>query len=586
MKHFFEKHLKESIVMFLSFWMGNWMGTAYETSVGSIADRLLAAVDPTAFVRHPFRVSFAPFALLTGLLTAMVAALAIYTSTVTKQKRMPNEEYGSARWGTEDDIKPLLDPVYANNIILTSTEMIKLEGFIVGYNLNRNVLIIGAAGTGKTRGVLGENILQGNSNYIITDPKGEMLTKFGMALIKMGYKVKVFNLKDPAKSDKYNIFNYIFDENDIHKLAKNLIMNMKDDPSVKPNSDPIWEEGMTALIEAIVWYVKYELKPNEQNMNSVMEVFRLLEVRENDPHFVSPLDVLFNDLSLNKPNNFASKQYKIYKMAAAKTAQSINVSLGLRLSSFNLPGIESIVDGDTLSLDDFGKDEKCALFIVTPDTTRAFNFLAAVMYQQLFDMLIRKADAQPNGRLPRPCQFILDEFANIGKIPDFEILISTMRSRAMSCIIAYQSFAQLKNQYKDDWGTILDNCSSLLFLGGANQYENLEYISKMLGKRTIEAQNSSESHGGQGSFTKSWQEVGRELMTPDEIRRDDSQNCILFIAGLPPFHSKKYKLENHPNYHLTSEADPENAFTYEKRAEMQMKGLLENVETVKTVTIT
>ncbi len=367
------------------------------------------------------------------------------------------------------------------------------------------------------------------------------------------------------QSDHYNPFAYIHTEDDIVKLSNNIITNLKKDPKQVDSSGPIWEEGMTGLIEAIIAYVLFELRPEEQNLNSVMDIFRLVKVKESVPDYVSPLDILFENLRAEKPDCFAVKQYDIYKMAAAKTAESINVSLGMRTTSFNIPSVRNLMATDTLALDDFAKDEKIALFIITPDTTKAYNFIAAVLYQQLFDILIRAADSSPGNRLPRHCQLIMDEFANIGKIPDFEILLTTIRSREISAVVIIQSIGQLKSQYKDDWATIVDNCDSLLFLGGSKTMDNLEFFSKLLGKKTIEVMNTSESHGSQGSFSKSYQSLGRDLMTPAEIQCMPRRFCLLFITGLPPFNSRKYDLERHPNYGLLSDADPANSFDINRR---------------------
>lgn len=451
------------------------------------------------------------------------------------------------------------------------------------YNRNKNVMVIGGSGSRKTRGVIKPNLLQMNCNYVITDPKGELLNDCGAALLQSGYKVKVFNLKERDKSDHYNLFAYLHTEDDLLKIAKNLITNMKDDPGVKSNSDPIWDEGMTALIEAIFGYVLFELPPAERNVNSAMRLFRLLQVQEDVPGYVSPLDIVFRELSETKPDCFALKQWEIYKMAAPKTAQSINVSLGLRLSSFNIPSIGKIIEDDTLQLTDFATDQKVALFVVLPDTDRSFNFLAAVLYQQLFDMLALAADSRPDKRLPRHCRFLLDEFANIGQIPGFQQLIATIRSREISVMIVYQSFQQLKSQYKEDWGTIMDNCDSLLYLGGGQNPENLELITKLLGKQTIEAYNPSETTGSHGSYTKAYQLLSRDLMTLDEVRTDKRGWCLLIISGLPPFHSRKYDLVQHPNYRLTADADPVNRWDESLRKEYDTQNFFANVRSVTTI---
>ena len=405
---------------------------------------------------------------------------------------------------------------------------------------------------------------------------------YGNVLLSQGYKVKVFNLKDRDKSDHYNLFAYIKNEDDILVVTKNLVKNLKEDPTAKSTADPIWEEGMTALLEALIGYVFYELEPEERNMNSVMTLLLMLESQGDGPNSVSQLDLLFDDLSINKPNSFAAKQYKLYKMAPGKTAQSINVSLGLRMSAFNIPSIANICADDTIDLRELGSEKKVALFVVTPDTTTAYNFLAAVMFQQCFQILVDIADHRPNKRLPRHLRFLLDEFPNIGMIPDFQILISTIRSRDIACTLIYQSLNQLKSQYKDDWATIYENCDSMIVLGAGGNPENLEFFSKALGKATIEVMNTSENKGSQGSYTKSYQALGRELMTPEEIRTMPRNWCLLMISGVAPFYSRKYNLKDHPNYHLV-EAEGGKPFDYDRRAEQSFADFISNVKDVKTV---
>lgn len=450
------------------------------------------------------------------------------------------------------------------------------------YNRNKNVIVFGPSGSGKSYSVAGPQLLQFNSNYVLSDPKGELLQEYGNALLSQGYKVKVFNLKDRDKSDHYNLFAYIKNEDDILVVTKNLVKNLKEDPTAKSTADPIWEEGMTALLEALIGYVFYELEPEERNMNSVMTLLPMLESQGDGPNSVSQLDLLFDDLSINKPNSFAAKQYKLYKMAPGKTAQSINVSLGLRMSAFNIPSIANICADDTIDLRELGSEKKVALFVVTPDTTTAYNFLAAVMFQQCFQILVDIADHRPDKRLPRHLRFLLDEFPNIGMIPDFQILISTIRSRDIACTLIYQSLNQLKSQYKDDWATIYENCDSMIVLGAGGNPENLEFFSKALGKATIEVMNTSENKGSQGSYTKSYQALGRELMTPEEIRTMPRNWCLLMISGVAPFYSRKYNLKDHPNYHLV-EAEGGKPFDYDRRAEQSFADFISNVKDVKTV---
>lgn len=505
----------------------------------------------------------------------------------SRHRLMPQKEYGSARWGGPEDIAPFLNENPQNNLPLTASESLSLSPKMKvtandNYNRNKNVIVFGPSGSGKSYSVAGPQLLQFNSNYVLSDPKGELLQEYGNVLLSQGYKVKVFNLKDRDKSDHYNLFAYIKNEDDILVVTKNLVKNLKEDPTAKSTADPIWEEGMTALLEALIGYVFYELEPEERNMNSVMTLLLMLESQGDGPNSVSQLDLLFDDLSINKPNSFAAKQYKLYKMAPGKTAQSINVSLGLRMSAFNIPSIANICADDTIDLRELGSEKKVALFVVTPDTTTAYNFLAAVMFQQCFQILVDIADHRPDKRLPRHLRFLLDEFPNIGMIPDFQILISTIRSRDIACTLIYQSLNQLKSQYKDDWATIYENCDSMIVLGAGGNPENLEFFSKALGKATIEVMNTSENKGSQGSYTKSYQALGRELMTPEEIRTMPRNWCLLMISGVAPFYSRKYNLKDHPNYHLV-EAEGGKPFDYDRRAEQSFADFISNVKDLKTV---
>lgn len=567
-----EKNLIQWVVFgVVAGYLGNRITWLYASCSGSAVDKLSAALDVmTSILERPLFFSFSAPALI-GTFVGVVAVYLCYVYFVLSAHHlMPGKEHGSAEWGTPEDISPLQDKDPMKNVLLTDTEGLSTSGRLPvtkdnDFNRNKNTILVGGPGSGKTRYFVKPNLLQMNCNYIVTDPKGSVLKECGYALASHGYKIKVLDLVHMDQSDHYNPFAYMQTEDDVLKTAKNIITNLKENPRQSSSSDPLWEEGMAGLLEAIMAYVLFELRPEEQNMNSVMEIFRLTQVKENVPDYVSPLDILFEDLKKEKPDAFAVKQYEIYKMAAAKTAESINVSLGMRLASFNIPSVHKLMSNDTLALEDFTKDEKVALFIVTPDTTKAYNFVAAVLYQQLFDILIRAADNAPGSRLPRHCRFIMDEFANIGQIPDFEAILATIRSREISAVVILQSIGQLKSMYKDDWATIIDNCDSLLYLGGSKTMENLEFFSKLLGQKTIEVMNTSESHGAQGSFSKSYQSLGRDLMTPAEIQCMPRRYCLLFITGLPPFYSRKYDLVRHPNYGLLSDADPANSFDINRR---------------------
>jgi type IV secretion system protein VirD4 len=583
-----KKNISYLFAALLAFFFCDRAAALYESADGDFGVKLLAAGNVLSnILRRPFYLSSLPNAILFGMFGVLVVLLCYTYFVLGAHKLLPGKEHGSAEWGAPEDIARLMDKDPAKNMILTETESLSMSSRMPftkddDFNRNKHVLVVGGSGSGKSRNVMKPNMLQMNCNYVVTDPKGALLEECGYALATNGYKIKILDLVHMDHSDHYNLFAYMHTEDDIVKVAKNIITNLKADPRQKTSSDPIWEEGMTGILEALLAYVLFELQPADRNMNSVMELFRLTQVKESVPDYVSPLDVLFDDLKKSKPDAFAVKQYEIYKMAAPKTAESINVSLGLRLSSFNIPSVSRLVQDDTLHLEDFAGESKVALFIITPDTTKAYNFLAAVLYQQMFDILVYAADSTSAHRLPRHCRLMMDEFANIGQIPDFECLISTLRSREISVTIVLQSMAQLKSMYHDDWQTIVDNCDSLLFLGGSKAVENLEYFSKILGKQTIEVMNTSENKGSQGSFTKSYQSLGRELMTPDEIQRMPRRFCLLMVTGLKPFYSRKYDLTKHPNYHLLKDANKANAFDFNRRDLLATSAFMSDISTVST----
>lgn len=396
------------IAAILFFWLGDWMGYTYKLTEGSATHRLTVTLNLNSLLLHPFRLSADAFSLGCGIAAALMAGLIYLCVKYSRHRLMPQKEYGSARWGGPEDIAPFLDEDAQNNLPLTASESLSLSPKMKvtandNYNRNKNVIVFGPSGSGKSYSVAGPQLLQFNSNYVLSDPKGELLQEYGNVLLSQGYKVKVFNLKDRDKSDRYNLFAYIKNEDDILVVTKNLVKNLKEDPTAKSTADPIWEEGMTALLEALIGYVFYELEPEERNMNSVMTLLLMLESQGDGPNSVSQLDLLFDDLSINKPNSFAAKQYKLYKMAPGKTAQSINVSLGLRMSAFNIPSIANICADDTIDLRELGSEKKVALFVVTPDTTTAYNFLAAVMFQQCFQILVDIADHRPDKRCHGIC---------------------------------------------------------------------------------------------------------------------------------------------------------------------------------------
>lgn len=484
-------------------------------------------------------------------------AVAAYILLDIQKKYMFGKEHGTAKWGEKKDIEKLTDKDDSKNIILTKTEMLSTDTRKTRKNLN--VLVIGGAGTGKSRFVAKPNLLQANTSFVITDPKGELLKDTGHSFIEAGFKLKVFNLIEMGYSLCYNLFAYIRSETDVLKIINALIKNTNPKGHTGGN-DPFWEKSEAALLQAIFFYIWYEIVPEEQNMGTVMQLLKYANVKEEDESYVSDLDIIFNELQKDKPNHIANRQYTIFKQGAGKTAKSILISVGVRLAAFNIDAVSNLTSKDELELDKLG-DEKTALFIVIPDSDTTFNFLAAMMYSQLFDSLYYTADFKNKGRLKHHVRCILDEFANIGYIPDFENRIATMRSREISCTIILQNLAQLETMYKDSWKTIVGNCDSFLFLG-SKELSTLEYVSKQLGKETIDTRNINLNKGRQGNTAYNYGIHGRELMTPDEIGRMPDDDCILMIRGLYPFYSKKYVLENHPRYKHLYDYRDENHFDY------------------------
>lgn len=477
----------------------------------------------------------------------------------SRRKLMPGREHGSARWATETEMKKLKDRNSSKNIILTQTERLSLNTRKTRKNLN--VLVIGGSGSGKTRFYVKPNLMQNNTSYVITDPKGELFLSSARMLEDKGYKIKVLNLVEMEHSFNYNPFAYIRSEKDIMVLINQLIKNTT--PRNSTSSDPFWEKAETALLQAIFLYLWYLAPEKEQNFCMVMTLLRHAEVKEEDEGFQSVLDYIFLELEEREKEHIAVKQYRIFKQAAGKTAKSILVSVGVRLAAFNIKVLEDLTYTDTLELNKLG-EEKTALFIIIPDADSTFNFLAAMMYSQIFSTLYYRADFIHKGRLPIHVRFLLDEFANIGQIPDFEKMVATMRSREISVSIIIQNLAQLKTQYKESWESITGNCDSLLFLGGQEQ-STLEYISKRLGKMTIETKTGNRTRGRRGSFTTNYGIHGRELMTADEISSMPDSNCILFVRGLHPFYSNKFVIEQHPEYKNLSDANPSYTYNYKNR---------------------
>jgi len=493
-----------------------------------------------------------------GLIGAGVYVVVIIYMFGSKKNLMTGKEHGSAKWADRGDSLSIADPDPQKNILFTLTEKMSLDTRKTRKNLN--VLVIGGSGSGKTRFFVKPNIMQHNTSYVITDPKGELLKSTAKLLESEGFKIKVFNLIDMNHSNAYNPFEYLREDKDVLTMISLLIKNTT--PVGQRSQDPFWEKAETALLQAICYYLYYEAPDEEQNFSMVMELLRAAEVRETDEAYESDLDLLFNYLKDKDPNHIALKQYAIFKQAAGQTAKSILVSVGVRLAAFNQRNIGALTITDNLDLQDLGT-EKTVLFVVVPDSHDTFNFLVAMMYSQIFDSLYFRADNEFGGRLPVHVRFLLDEFANIGQIPDFEKKVATMRSREISVSIIIQNLAQLKTNYKESWESITGNCDSLLFLGGQEQ-TTLEYISKRLGKQTIEIKTTGQSKGKSSSNSINFGKHGRELMQPDEISQMPDKQCILLIRGMKPFYSQKIVIENLKNYDRLDDTNEGSNFSYEK----------------------
>jgi len=502
--------------------------------------------------------------LLVGIVAALLFWAILHLRSLDAKKFRKNEEYGSARWGTAKDIKPYVDPKLENNIILTATESLTMESRSknVKYARNKNVLVIGGSGSGKTRFFVKPQLMQMHSSYVVTDPKSELLFSTGKMLQrKGGYRIKILNTIDSSQSMRYNPFHYIRSEKDILKFVTALIANTQGSEG-NSNQDPFWIRAETMLYQALIGYIHFEVPLEEQNMNSLVEMINTMEVREDNENFKNPVDYLFEALEERNPNHFALRQYKKYKLAAGKTAKSILVQCGARLSPFDIGAVRDLMCDDELELDLIG-DRKTALFVIVSDTDPSFNFIPALLYSQLFNILCERADSRKDGRLKVHVRLLLDEFANLGKIPNFERLIATIRSREISACIILQAQSQLKHLYKDSMDTIIGNIDAMLFLGGKEK-TTLEEISKMLGKQTIDQYNTSRTRGNQESFGQSYQKLGRDLLSFDELAVLDSDKCILQIRGERPFLSKKFDITKHPNYRYLSDGDGRNRFNVKK----------------------
>lgn len=518
--------------------------------------------------------SFAPSDLLIGIAGAALIRLLVYVKGKNAKKYRRGIEYGSARWGTAEDIKPFIDPVFQNNVLLTQTERLTMNSRPKQpkYARNKNILVIGGSGSGKTRFFVKPNLMQcsadGSRNgknaipvsYIVTDPKGTVLIECGKLLKRSGYRIKVLNTINFKKSMKYNPFAYIRSEKDILKLVNTIIANTKGDG--EKSGEDFWVKAERLFYCALIGYIWYEAPEEEKNFTTLLEMINASEAREDDEEFQSPVDLMFERLEEKDPEHFAVKQYKKYKLAAGKTAKSILISCGARLAPFDIKELRELMETDEMELDTVG-DRKTALFVIISDTDDTFNFVVSILYTQLFNLLCDKADDVYGGRLPVHVRCLLDEFANIGQIPKFEKLIATIRSREISASIILQSQSQLKAIYKDNADTIVGNCDTTLFLGGKEK-TTLKEMSEILGKETIDSFNTSETRGRELSHGLNFQKLGKELMTQDEIAVMDGGKCILQLRGVRPFFSDKYDITKHPNYKYLSDYDKKNAFDMEK----------------------
>ena len=505
--------------------------------------------------------SFHPIDLCVGVAAALLIRLIVYVKGKNAKKFRKNLEYGSARWGKPEDIAPYVDPKFENNVILTQTERLMMSNRPKDPKTarNKNVLVVGGSGSGKTRFFIKPNLMQLHSSYVVTDPKGSIAVECGKLMLRNGYKVKIFNSINFKKSHHYNPFAYIHSEKDILKLVTTLITNTKGDGK---SGDDFWQKAETLLYTALIGYIHYEAPEEEQNFATLIEFINAMEVREDDETFENNVDLAFKELAQREPNHFAVRQYKKYKLAAGKTAKSINISCGARLAPFDIQELREITMYDELELDTLG-DRKTALFLIMSDTDSTFNFLISMIYSQLFNLLCEKADDVYGGRLPVHVRCLIDECANIGQIPNLEKLMATIRSREISACLVLQAQSQLKALYKDNADTIIGNCDSSIFLGG-KEPGTLKELNQALGKETIDTFNTGESRGREVSHSLNYQKLGKDLATIDELAVLDGGKCILQLRGVRPFLSDKYDITRHPNYKYLSDANPRNAFDIEK----------------------
>ena len=537
-------------------------GEAWRLAEGKeLGDKIMSMMGtvPLAFA-NPLP-SLHPLDILVGLCCGAGLRLAVYLRGKNAKKYRHGMEYGSARWGTAKDIEPFMAPKFADNIILTKTERLMMSNRPPDPKnaRNKNVLVVGGSGSGKTRFWLKPNLLQCHSSYVVTDPKGTIVLECGNAMLKNGYKLKILNTINFSKSMHYNPFAYVHSEKDILKLVTTLMTNTKGEGS---GGDPFWEKSERLLLTALIAYLHYEAPVEEQNFATLLEMLNTMQVLEDNEEYQNPVDLLFEELAKKKPNSFAGRQYKLYKLAAGKTAKSILISCGARLAPFDIQELRDLTMYDELQLDTLG-DKKTALFLIMSDTDSTFNFLISMVYTQLFNLLCDKADDVYGGKLPIHVRCLIDECANIGQIPNLEKLVATIRSREISACLVLQARSQLKAIYKDNADTIVGNMDSQIFLGGSEP-TTLKDLSEMLGKETIDAFNTSDTRGNSPSYGTTFQKMGHELLSRDELAVLDGGKCILQLRGVRPFLSDKYDLTQHPNYKLTSDYNPKNAFDIEK----------------------
>ena len=564
-----KKHVLPYLPYVALFWFFGKVSEAYRTTPGNdVLRKMMGSMTTLSTVMSKPLPSLDPMDLLVGLTGAAAVFLIVYVKKKNAKNWRKDVEYGSARFGNKKDIEPFVDLKPDNNIILTATEGLTLDGRPKNpkYARNKNVLIVGGSGSGKTRFWLKPNLMQLHSSYCITDPKGQLLIECGSLLKRNKYRIKVLNTIDFSKSMRYNPLAYIKSEKDILKLVTALIANTKGDGKA---GEDFWVKAETLLYCALIGYIHYEAAEEEKNLNSLVEMINSMEVREEDETYKNAVDYLFEELEKEKPNHFAVRQYAKFKLAAGKTSKSILISCGARLATFDIQEVRDLVSYDEMELDTIG-DRKTALFIIISDTDDSFSFIAALMYSQLFNLLCDKADNVYGGRLPVHVRFLLDEFANIGQIPRFDKLIATIRSREISACVILQAQSQLKSIYKDNSETIIGNMDSRIFLGGAEK-TTLKDLTESLGKETVYMLNNGVSRGNSPSYSQNTQKLGKDLMSLDELAVLDGGKCILQLRGVRPFLSDKYDITKHKNYRYLSDADPKNAFDIGKFITAKLK---------------